>query len=515
MATRMNITRQRAGSTAVAAPVGGLNDKDPLASMPPQDAVILDNWWVLPSSLEVRRGSLVWASGMPGVVETIAEYAPSGGIDKLFAISSGGIYDITGGGVVGAPLVSGLSNSRWESTNISTAGGSFMYLFNGIDSPLLYDGVNFTQITGSSTPAITGVSTNLLSQGVVFKSRLYMVERDSCRVWYLPVTSIAGAALSFDLGAVFQRGGHIVGMYTWTIDAGNGADDHAIFISSNGEVVVYQGSDPSSANGWSMIGLFYLGSPIGIRGAAKYGGDLVIATSAGILPLSRGLLTASISKSEALTDKVQNIVSNAVGQHRNNFGWEICVYPDENALILNVPAGAGNNYQLVQNSITGAWTKFSGWNATTIVNTGDGLFYGENGKVRKAWVGNTDDGQMIVADALQSFQTFGRPAANKYFTMVNPFIQTTGHPSVLYAINGDYIPKEPSGALVFAPPTGMIWSFMAWGTMAWGGSLAQYDQWATVGNIYRSAAIRLKVQSNAAEVQWAATNFVYEYGGLL
>ena len=94
-----------------------------------------------------------------------------------------------------------------------------------------------------------------------------------------------------DLGSVFRRGGRIEACYTWTIDAGAGADDHFAIITSNGEVAVYRGTDPSSASDWSLIGVFMLGHPLGRRCGTKMGGDLVINSTEGLLPLSKALLS--------------------------------------------------------------------------------------------------------------------------------------------------------------------------------------------------------------------------------
>lgn len=756
-----------AGSTSFPAPVGGLNDRDPLASMPKQDAVILENWWVEPSRLVVRDGYADFADGFTGPVETIAEYAPPSGVNTVFAASDGSIYDVTSGGTFNIPLevwqsdwqgtqllyqtartnfaiysddlldaswvktgggvtlvsgiefqftentgtsthgvtqftlknipntaismgfdvkpmgrdiiavltsqnvnwasglssiftltgdgqvnsgdgtiellpdgwyrlrnigvtnangdvargfsvlsrlsvggsstytgdgvsgflirapmfenaatpgvyiptpssstvtltdyvysapqtvtcgqapasaatllvrnttggltafgtgngsqtiftlpdvsvfgmadVTGMTNNRWQPAQISTAGGNFLYLFNGVDDPQLYDGTSWQAVNSGSSPiAITGVTTSTLVQGCVFKNRLFMVERGSSRVWYLPVSSIGGTAVAFDLGAIFQRGGYLVGMYTWTIDAGSGADDHAVFISSEGEVVVYSGNDPSTAANWNMVGLFYLGKPIGRRCAVKFGGDLLIICETGVMPLGRSLLSSAIDRRASIVDKIQNSVNAAVAQYRNNFGWELCVHPKQNALILNIPAG--ENYQFVQNSISEAWTKFTGWNAITFADTQQGLLYGDSDSIKNAWEGKVDGETMVVADALQSFQSFGSPAENKYFTMVRPFLRSDGAPSILYAINGDYAPQEPTGVLSFSPPTGMIWGQMVWGSMTWGGEFRQLGGWNTLGGVYYAAALRMKVQSNASTVEWASTSFVYQPGGLL
>lgn len=516
MQRNRQIGRQTAGSVSLPAPVGGLNDRDPLAAMPVTDAVILENWWPLPGKLEVRRGYSNWVTGFANPVETLAEYSPTNGLNRLFAASSGSIYDVTNPGALGAPVVTGQANNRWQDAQITTAGGNFLYLFNGVDRPLLYNGTTWASIDAGSSPiAIAGVTTTLLVQGCVFKNRLFMVERDSMRVWYLPVSQIGGTATSLDLGAIFQRGGWVVGMYTWTIDAGNGADDHAAFISSNGEVAVYSGTDPSSAANWNLIGLFYLGRPVGRRCAIKYGGDLLVLCEPGVMPMSKALLTSSIDRRASISDKIQNSINVAIASYGSNFGWELCLFPEQNALIVNVPAGTEGNFQFAQNTFTGAWTKFSGWDAQAFKNTSQGLFYGASNSVRRAWVGNVDGNQMIVGDALQSFQDFGASAQNKYFTMVRPYVQTNGNPSILYAVNGDYLPAEPTGTLNFVPPGGMVWGSMVWGTMTWGGQFVQNSNWNTVGGIYRSAALRLKAQSNSSTVEWASTSYVYQQGGLL
>ena len=512
----LSIGRQKAGAVNIPAPVGGLNDRDSLADMPPQDAVILENWWPLPSKLRVRNGSVDWATGFSLAVNTIVEYAPPSGSNELFAASGDSIFNVTNPGPIGVAEVTGLSSSRWQDASMTTPGGNFLYLFNGVDDPQLYDGTTWQAVNNGSAPiAITGVNTSLLIQGCVFKNRLWMVENASMRAWYLPTTQVGGAAVQYDLGSIFTRGGYLVGMYSWTIDAGSGADDHAVFLSSNGEIAVYDGSDPGNAMDWRLVGLFYLGVPIGRRCAVKYGGDLLILCERGVLPLGASLLSSAIDRRTAITDKIQNGIAAAVQANRNSFGWQLTIVPQQNALILNVPTENGMNYQYAMNSISGAWTKFTGWQAHTFRNTLSGLYFGDANSVKLAWEGNSDGQNLIVADGLPSFQDFGSSAQNKSFTMVRPFLQTDGRPSVLYSINGDYVPQEPTGTLSYTPPGGMVWGSMVWGSMIWGGSLTQLSIWNAVGGIYRAAAIRLKVQSNSSNVEWAATSYVYERGGLL
>lgn len=502
----------KASATSIPAPVNGLNDRDSIAEMPPSDCVVLENWWPYPSYLGIRKGSSDHVTGLPSTVETLVEYLPVSGASTLFAAAGTSFYNVTTAGAVGAAVQTGLSNARWEHAQITTPGGSFLYLVNGLDKPRLWNGTAWVSVDGASTPAITGVTTTLLCHAQLFKNRLFFTEKNSMRVWYLPVNSIGGAAAQIDLGSVFRLGGFIQACYTWTIDAGNGSDDHFVVLSSNGEVAVYRGADPSSASDWSLVGVFTLGRPLGRRCAVKYGGDLAINCMEGVYPLGKGLLSASVDRRVALTDKIQNSVSIAANSYQNNYGWQLCQYPDNNMLILNVPAGDGVNFQYAQNTITGAWTKFTGWNATVWLNAATGLYYGDGNSVKKAWTGNLDGAVPIQADVLPAFSYFGNKAKNKYFTMVRPYLQSTGTPSVLYGLNTDFNPSEPYGALSYSAPTGMVWGSMVWGSMTWGGGLNAITAWQTVGAVCNSAAVRLKIQNNGADVRFSNMDYLYQQG---
>lgn len=486
-----------------------MNDRDSIADMPPTDAVVLENWFPYPSYVGIRKGAIEHATGFNFAVETLAEYLPPSGSSTLFAASGGSIYDVTLSGPIGAAVQSGLSNSRFQTAQITTPGGSFIYFFNGADDPRLWNGSSWVAVNGSSTPAITGLTTSEIVHGCVFKNRLFLVLNNSMNLYYLPVLSIGGSVSALDLGSVFRNGGYIMAAYPWTIDAGDGADDHLVVISSNGEFAVYSGTDPSDSSAWRLIGVFNLGKPLGRRCAAKLGGDLAVNTTGGVYPLGRGLLSATVTRSVALTDKIQNSVSQDADSFYGNFGWDLCLYGDNNMMLLNVPDGS-NQYQYVQNTITGSWCKFTGWNANTFLNASTGLYYGGANSVLLAWTGNVDVTNPIQADCLPAFGYFGAKAFNKYFTMVRPYILTSGNPSILYSLNVDYLESPATGNLSFIAPSGMVWGSMSWGTMIWGGGLSNVTSWNTVGAVANAASIRLKVQNNGSEVRFTNCDYVMQ-----
>lgn len=508
--------RKSAKTRSLPAPVGGLNARDSLAQMDSKDAVVLENWWPYPNDIAIRDGYTDWSTGYADPVESLFRYTSVSGASSLFAASGTSFYDATLEGAVGAAVVTGLTNAQWQSVNVSTPAGNWLYCFNGLDKPQLYSGSAWTAVDGASTPAITGVTTTSLVHANVFKNRLFLVEKNTQNVWYLPVQSVGGAATKFDLSTIFTMGGYLMAMATWTLDAGSGMDDHAVFLTSEGEVAVYSGTDPSSSSTWALVGVFRLGRPIGRKCFAKVGGDLVVLCSDGLFPLSKGLLSSTINRASALTDKIQNAVSEATGLYGNEYGWDVTMYPEANMLLVNVPAANVGSYQFAQNTISGAWTTFTGWDANCFTTVEDALYFGDDTGVRKAWQGNLDGTGVIVADGLQAFSYFGDPARVKQFTLVRPMLSTDGNPSFLYGLNVDFFPQDVNGVLSYTPPNAsMTWGSMVWGEMVWGGSMSNITAPRSVGSVGSAAALRLKVQGNGASVHWAATDFVFQAGGFL
>ncbi|HXC38414.1 MAG TPA: hypothetical protein VN667_05665, partial [Burkholderiales bacterium] len=406
---------------SVPAPVGGWNSRDALSDMSPTDAVSLVNWFPTTTTVNLRFGCASFATGLPGQVETLMAYAGAAA-NKLKAISGGSVYDVTSGGAVGAAEISSLSNSRWQFQNFATTGGNYLIMVNGQDNYRVYDGSAWHKDGDGAPYDITGVASSSLIDAHVFKSRLWFVQKNTLKAWYLPISSIGGAASALDLSSVFQRGGTLTAMGTWSLDAGYGMDDYAVWITSKGEVAVYQLSDPASPSGIKLIGLWQIGSPIGTRCFMKFRGDNLIICQDGVYPMSAALQSSRLDPRVSITDKIQYAVSEVISQYSGNFGWQLLQFPKENMIILNVPLGAGSQQQYVMNTITGAWCNFTGWPANCWELFQDNPYFGGNTVVYQAWSGNDDAGVNISANALQAFSAFGMPGVKKRFTRIRPVL---------------------------------------------------------------------------------------------
>ena len=509
---RRLIQRTSNNVASLPAPVGGWNARDSLANMAPTDAVTLDNLFPGVSSVGLRGGYQNHVTGITGQVETLMTYN-GGSTDKMFGIAGGNIYDVTTAGVVGAAVVSGLTNSRWEYVNITTSGGSYLYAANGVDAPRLYDGSSWTAITGASTPAITGVTTTTLVVPTLFKNRLWFIQKDTLKAWYLPTASVGGAANVLDLSSVARNGGTLIAMATWTIDAGYGVDDNLVFVTDQGEIIVYRGTDPSSASTWALIGVWQVGAPISRRCVAKYGGDLLVITLDGLIPLASALQSSRLDPQVALSDKIQGAFAAATRQYKGNFGWCLLYNPLNNALIVNIPVSTGAQQQFVMNNITKAWSRFTGWYANCWALLDDTPYFGTNGVVAKAWTTDyADNDTAIPTRALQAFNYFETRGVIKYFTRGRPTIYSNGVPAISIGVNVDFQTADIVGALSFSPTAYGLWDTGLWSQALWGSDTVVSNNFVGLQGIGYCAAVNFNSSSKNLTLEWASTDIVYQLG---
>lgn len=508
------VQRNAAHVASLPPPVGGWNARDALANMPPTDAVTLTNLFPGVSSCDLRGGSSSWGTGMSGDVQSLMIYN-GGATSKMFAADATGLkfYDVSVAGAASATTVTGLTNAKWEFANIANSGGNFMYTVNGADKPRLFDGTTWTAIDAISTPAITGVTTTSLINVLLFKHRLWFIEKNTLKAWYLPTDAIGGAAQAFDLSAVATQGGFLVDFIAWTIDAGFGADDNLAFITSKGEVIVYRGTDPSSAATWAAMGVWQIGSPIGRRCMLKFGGDSLILTLDGLLPMAQALQSSRLDPRVALTDKIQGAINDASNSYSGNFGWEIFYYAKQNAVWLNVPVSATAQQQYPMNTITGSWCNFTGWPANCWALFNDEPYYGGSGTVYRAWdTTYSDNGANITSMATQAFNYFEMRGVEKYFTRARPNILTTGTPAIQLGLAIDFNLNQVPAPISFSPVSYGLWDAATWDASLWGQSLSLSSSWQGVTGIGYCAAPLFQTASKGVQISWASTDIVFQAG---
>ena len=503
---------------SIPAPVGGWNARDSIANMEPLDAVQLINFFPTVSNCVLRGGSTTWATGMTGQVQSIMVYN-GGTTSKMFAAVGTPdlkFYDASTAGAATATTVTGLTNAIWEYINVTTTGGSYLYAVNGVDKPRLYDGTNWIAIDAASTPAITGVTTTTLSNVTLFKNRLWFIQKDTLKAWYLPTSAVGGAAQVLDLSAIAKFGGHLVDLDTWTIDAGYGVDDNLVFITSNGEIIVYRGTDPASDATWALSGVWKLGSPIGNRAMLKWGGDLLILTYDGLMPLAQSLQSSRLDPRVALSNKIQGAITQATtayGGTHASVGWQVYYNAKRNAVWINVPVSTGYQEQYVMNTITTSWCQFQSWPANCWETFNDNPYYGGNGVVVRAWDDTySDNAANITTNAFQAFNYFDSRGVKKYFTRARPSIFTDGAPAIFVGMNVDFDVDDTATPLSLAGDLPGLWDVGKWDQSTWGSGLQITNNWQGITGLGYCGSIQLKSASTAWQIEWASTDVVYQAG---
>lgn len=514
------------------APVKGINAYDALGFMPEGFALVLRNLYAQPYGCQVRRGYVRHATGILGEVETVFSHNTL--IPKLYCFAddagTGSIYDITAANTFNPPAgLTGFANARWQFTNFPNAAGVHGVGVNGADDLLWIkpDGTITSVGPGDGTGnTIGGVDPTKLIHVYPHQKRLWFVEKDSTNGWYLPPDQITGVAKQFDFGPNWSRGGYLTQIITWTIDDGNGADDHIAAISSEGEVSIYQGIDPESVDTWALQGVYFAGAPLGRRAACRYGGDVLILTQFGIVQMSSLLKSTKVNPTEEDQSKyVQQLVSNAATLHKNQFGWQPFVFPGANMVMLNVPTTDTRSFQFVMNDITKSWSEFLGYEANCWELHQQLPFYGSFGAVYRAWEQATDDaevdpdgkvnlGSEIRWEAQTTFSFFNEGPTQKQFQMVRPVIVSQGQFRISYAVNVNYSFNSPLGAASFDPYTPGKWDEGLWDTAVWAGGLRTYMDWLGAEGLGVNASLRL-LGTSASETYWTNTDWLYENGGVM
>lgn len=502
-------------TTQVQAPVKGWTTDSPVEAKE-GTALVLDNWFPEADAVRIRRGYASHATGMTGDIESLLTFT-SASASKMFAANGTAIYDVSSSGAVGAAVQSGLTNARWQQTMFATSGGQFLVICNGADSIRNYDGSSWT------TPSITVLTSSTVINIAAHKKRLWFVPVNSTTLYYLPTESIAGTAAAFPVGAQLRRGGYIMAIGTWSLDAGDGMDDMFVAVSSEGEVLVYQGLDPASD--FTLVGVFYTGKPIGRRCLYQVGGDLAVITEDGVLPLSQALKVDRAALGDiAITRNIRQAYVEAHRRSENSYGWQLISYANENMALLNVPAGGSEDtVQFALNTQTGAWARFTGIDAVCWAIFSGGLYFGStDGKVYRGEYGGNDNGTSIMATMLPAFMHLGQKGRLKHVKGVRP-IWFTDVPQVSpqIAIAVDY--ATPTDA---ASAQDVSEGFFTWDTSAWDGPDVWYGYtvqraWRGNGNIGTVISLYTFISIDASDTgtEWrfrlTAWDVLFETGGVV
>lgn len=336
--------------------------------------------------------------------------------------------------------------------------------------------------------AVTGATTSDLSHVNAYRNRLFFVEGGSLNVWALPVDVLAGALIQVSLAGVFKLGGSVLFTATWSLDAGDGLDDKLVVVSTEGEVAIYQGSDPSDSTDWSLVGLYEIPTPMGKNGYLKAGGDLVVLTTQGAIPISQAITRDKAALGLAAISK--NIQPDWLEEAtaRSSIPWEIVKWPSRSmTLVTNPVVGDATPAQcFAVNSETGAWCKRTGWDARCFALHNDQVYFGtSDGMVMQADLGGNDNGANYVAKCTLAWDHLGQPGAYKTIISARAQFKTSAPVSPQISVSVDYNVEYPSPPNAGSEPdSSSQWDVGLWDVANWDEGATQMlvnTRWQSVG----------------------------------
>jgi hypothetical protein len=497
-------------SASIPAPIRGWNARDSLANMPEDFAVSLENMFPNLTSCDLRSGFASHSTGNgTGAVETLVEYA--GPVTrKLISAAGSVIYDSSAAGG-STSIATGKSNARWQTTMMGTSGGNFLFMVNGADAPVYYNGSAFT------TPSLASVTATDIVHVVTHRRRLFFVFNGSLVFGYLPVVSVAGTVATFDLGGLCRKGGYLMAIGSWTRDGGSGPDDLFVAITSEGEVILYSGNDPGTAADWVLSGVFNIGKPIGRRCIEKVGSDLIVTTQNGAISLTTFLPIDQVaSTSMAMSTNIQNEFLASARSYASNFGWQSLHYPQGSYQLFNIPIKTTTALQYVINTQTGAWCQFNNQNAACWGLYNGDLYFGaqDGGVIYKADTGVSDDAANIDWKVRPAFSYYGSRGDQKLFTLCRPHFTSTGAPSFAIDLNVDFSNVLPTSVPTEPTVSGAIWDASKWDESYWTGE-GQVASWTTVTGLGEAASPAIHGATKSLIVKFNSYDMVWQQGNAI
>jgi hypothetical protein len=489
---------QQLETTTIPAPTRGLILNENESFMQPGAALVCDNWKPTLKGVSLRGGCELWAT-LPETTPVISAFAfQSGNNVKMFAGNATNLYDIT----ATAPVLvkSGQASGNYVASQLANLSGDHMLVCNEAgDYVLHFDGTTWTTFNGSQiivdpapgyTPPPSCATGHNLTYVWKYRNRYFFIEGGTMNAWYLPTNAFQGKINLIPLAGAASHGGKLLFGATWSLDAGDGIDDKCCFVTDLGEVLIFTGSDPSNAANWRQEGRYQISAPMGMNCSMQMGGDLLVITVDGIIPISAAITkTPEELELAAITRPIRPMWRDEVNAKRQ-WSWTMLNWTEYGGIFVTWPGGnPGNQYCAVVNAATGAWARFVGWDATCFVKSRGDMFFGtQAGKIMQADRTGYDNGLAYTAVLVGGWEMFASPSQTITWRQARAsFSASNGQPFIpQLGATTDYVIVLPT-----PPPPGIdpgvadVWDQGHWGPDMGGPpppvptapQRAQYAQW--------------------------------------
>jgi hypothetical protein len=517
------------------APVLGVDSRQALAGSDTQTAIAIENMFARSFGLETRAGYTQYANLTPANGVTMMTYIDVSGADKsrfFVAASDSKVYDITTftpdaakpPEVLDVPGQLTPGECYW--LNFVTAAGNFLcVVFPGAGYYTYNDTTGWVNHPFGPAPGeIDGVDPDKLGFIYAWKNRIFFIETGTGTVHYLPVNTLTGHTDLFEFGPMFPHGGEMAYGGTWTVDSGSGLNDMMVVISSEGDLLLYEGTDPNDASTFNLNGRWYVGHvPDGRRFATPYGADMALISERGMLLMTDILRGTDTMPQNEAAARINQLLQPDVRASIHTRYWEIKMLTDVNILSINAPTLKLNTGYIWALDMTafGA-SKMTNFPFSTIeMFTGQSYAADSNGRIWKLWTGTKDGaidelrpGKEIEAYVQTAFVPLGEPFRWKRFILVRAGFRSLAPPAVKMALNGEWSFSQPLAAPTYVEQGASLWDNDDWNYGIWSGSTLTYKVWVGAQGMghYGSVAMRVRARPKTVFIDW---DCVVEAGGIL
>jgi len=541
---------QQLRTITIPAPTRGIIMHENEAFMGPGSCIVSDNW--LPTMRGVKlRGGCIRYCVLPETTMVVSafEYTHGTSNQRMFAGNATKLYDVSS--TTPVLVQAGQLSGNYAAAQITSAAGvdTLTAVNDAGDFPLQFNGSAWTVLNASQINASGPGSTNVaagknLTYVWKYRSRLFFVEADSMNAWYLGIDSIAGTLQKIPLAGNATKGGKLLFGASWSVDAGDGIDDKCVFVTDLGEVLIFTGNNPADPANWRQEGRYALSPPLGMNGHISVGGDLIILTVDGMVPLSLAITKdAGQLELAMLTRAIKPLWRDNVDEKRA-FAWSAKKWDEFGGIFIAIPGGqVGQRYCLAANNATGAWGRCMGWDATCFIRQRADCFFGtQDGVIMQMDRTGFDDGQPYLATLVGGWEMFQAPSQQVVWhqarAIFNASVREPFQPQISACT--DFILTLPP-----APPIGLdipladVWDQGQWGPPGSGSLIppppadvtayAQWDQpgpakpvnrntmWVSIGLTGFSHAPIVQIyvgQQVAPKVELVAIAATYEIAGV-
>jgi len=516
---------QRQGRYTV--PLGGLNYRESLLTMQPSEALVLDNFIPRAFGIEIRKGWRYWApkaNKFPNEVRSILVFTDAKPIgSKIFAGTAdpgGLLYDVTTQGVAPTlaltPSTAPFNPGEWYATNYTTPGGSFFCAVSQGAGYYLYDSTaGWREVpVGAAVgqikfPAGDTTTPKDFAFCWLWKNRLWFLKGGSATAYYLPIGQITGEVAALELGPQLIHGGSLLFATSWTYDSGRGIDDGLVFASTEGDILVYQGSDPTALATFSLQGLWYTGRFPGRRCFNAVGGDVVMVTEFGVIKISDlvsgKVQTSAVNGEDAfykINPRLARYVSDTIGQNY----WFVLPFPTEELVVFGAPyiePVKGVRTSFILNYATSAWASLSNadllcgevYRGQIIFGTRDGyvcqLFYGYNDQVS---ADGTDVGIEVTGRLQTAFNNFDDPRINKRLLRIKLYGLSDGVPTLGVKFVDEYNMSTVTNAPAPIAINEYTWDVGLWDDAKWQSTQIPFRRWFGVAGFGKKLAMIMAIR---------------------